>query len=116
MQPSAHEMVLQAEDSPPIVNRAWAYELDESQPMETFKTKDNRLFTLAVAKKNAGQHWDMVFRVRPSAIRCESDGLGFGRADKRMALERERHTRPHFRGVRVALGMGYSRVRGITAA
>lgn len=40
-------MVLQPEDSPPIVNRAWAYELDESQPMETFKTKDNRLFTLA---------------------------------------------------------------------
>jgi hypothetical protein len=42
-------MVLQPEDSPPIVNRAWAYELDESQPMETFKTKDNRLFTLAGA-------------------------------------------------------------------
>jgi len=46
-------MVLQPEDSPPIVNRAWAYELDESQPMETFKTKDNRLFTLAGGCVNA---------------------------------------------------------------
>mmetsp|Transcript_9128 Transcript_9128/g.15666 ORF Transcript_9128/g.15666 Transcript_9128/m.15666 type:complete len:532 (+) Transcript_9128:380-1975(+) len=68
--PSASDVTLQPEDSPPIIQRLWARQLDVSVPIETWQAPDKRMFTMAAAKGVPGEHWPQVFRGDSAGARC----------------------------------------------
>ncbi|KAI7845861.1 hypothetical protein COHA_000595 [Chlorella ohadii] len=63
-------LVLQAEDSPPLIDRLFEHAVDGSRPIETFRTKDNRVCVLCIPKAEYGEHWGRLFRGDSHGARC----------------------------------------------
>lgn len=63
-------LLLQSEDSPPLIDRDFAGAVDTDRPVDTMRTKDNRVCTLAVPKAEYGAHWPRLFRGDPDGARC----------------------------------------------
>ncbi|KAK9853604.1 hypothetical protein WJX84_007036 [Apatococcus fuscideae] len=61
---------LQPEDSPPVIQRAFDNPVDASKPIESFRTKDNRMFTIALSKAQPGETWLRLFRGDSDGARC----------------------------------------------
>ena len=63
-------LLIQSEDSPPLVDRKLSYAVDPSRPIETMRTADNRICTISIPKAELGQHWQRLFIGDPDGIRC----------------------------------------------
>ncbi|KAK9831834.1 hypothetical protein WJX81_000048 [Elliptochloris bilobata] len=70
LEAGAGAVKLQAENSPPVIDRALAYGVDASQPVTTFRTQDNRLLVAALRKAAHGKQWRRLFRGDPDGARC----------------------------------------------
>ena len=69
-EPTAHLCKIQAEDSPPLVNRLYAYPVATDEPVETFRTADQRYMTLAIPKAVKAERWARLFHGDPDGARC----------------------------------------------
>lgn len=63
-------LLIQSEDSPPLIDRRLAYAVDPSRPLETIRTADNRVCAIGIPKGEAGKHWQRLFVGDPDGIRC----------------------------------------------
>ena len=62
---SARTVLLQPEDSPPVLARALAHLAAEDQPVETIRSQDNRVFAVAIPKREAGVRWQQARLLLP---------------------------------------------------
>ncbi|KAL4442949.1 hypothetical protein ABPG77_008440 [Micractinium sp. CCAP 211/92] len=67
---STARLLVQSEDSPPLIDRILAYGIDSGRPIESFKAEDNRVCVLALPKAQWGQHWHCLFRGDSEGARC----------------------------------------------
>ena len=63
-------VLVQPEDSPPVVERALAGLIDASAPVETLRSKDGRRCALSLTKARPGETWTRLFEGDPSFARC----------------------------------------------
>ncbi|KAK9810351.1 hypothetical protein WJX72_009272 [[Myrmecia] bisecta] len=89
MECNEYGLKLQAENSPPVIERAFDYSIDTSRPIETFKTQDNRLMTLAIPKGKVGQKWLRLFRGDSDGVRCLEPIYCLTESDDDVLLELE---------------------------
>lgn len=67
---NGHVLVIQAENSPPLIERAFAEPIDTTQPVETFKTADNTTCILLIQKHEWNHHWPKLFEGDSDGSRC----------------------------------------------
>lgn len=67
---SAAGLLIQAESSPPLIDRRLAYAVDSSRPLETIRTQDNRICVVSLPKLEIGKHWQRVFMGDSDGVRC----------------------------------------------
>ena len=63
-------ILIQAEESPPVIDRFLSRGLSLEEPIESFVTDDNRFFTAALPKGKMGERWDTLFEGDPNGVRC----------------------------------------------
>lgn len=63
-------LLVQPEDSPPVIDRAFAYGIATDRPTDSFKSKDNDHVTFGFPKAIPGEKWDCLFRGDSSGARC----------------------------------------------
>ena len=63
-------LLVQAECSPPLVDRLLEGALDPSRPIETYRTEDNRVCVAVLPKAAPGERWRRLFRGDPDGARC----------------------------------------------
>eukprot|EP00958_Prasinococcus_capsulatus_P015003 scaffold1590_cov417-Prasinococcus_capsulatus_cf.AAC.8 len=66
---SEDRMVLLMEGAPPVLDRAFDYQIDAQQPVGSLKTKDNRLFLAWFSKAKRGLKWMRLFKGDPDGVR-----------------------------------------------
>jgi len=69
-EPTSSGLLLQAEDSPPIIDRVLAGYVSSELPIESFCTTDKRFFAAAIPKAEHGGHWKSVFHGDDEGARC----------------------------------------------
>lgn len=67
---SGSTLLVQSEDSPPLIERRLAYGVDTSRAIETIRTTDNRICAIAIPKSEPGQQWKRIFEGDSDGIRC----------------------------------------------
>lgn len=67
---SGSTLLVQSEDSPPLIERILDGAVDPSRPIETLKTIDNRVCAIAIPKLEYGKTWPRIFRGDPDGARC----------------------------------------------
>lgn len=63
-------LLVQAEDSPPLIQRRLAHAIDTSRPMETMRTDDNTVCAIAFPKQELGHRWERLFLGDSDCVRC----------------------------------------------
>ena len=63
-------VLVQPEDSPPVIERALAGLIDASAPVETLRSKDGRRCALSFTKARPGEQGTTLFEGDPSFARC----------------------------------------------
>lgn len=63
-------LLVQSEGSPALIDRQLAYSIDYNRPLETMKTEDNRICTIALPKSEVGSRWTKLFHGDPDGVRC----------------------------------------------
>lgn len=63
-------LLIQSEESPPVIDRDWAHSVAMDAPVEVFRTQDNRLCAVAVRKASCGESWGRLFRGDSDGLRC----------------------------------------------
>lgn len=63
-------VVVQPEDSPPVIERLLDSQIDGSCPVETVRSKDGRRCAIALVKARPGQTWTKLFSGDPTFARC----------------------------------------------
>eukprot|EP00873_Tetraselmis_striata_P023008 jgi/Tetstr1/443272/TSEL_031306.t1 len=66
---SQQVLVIQPEESPPLIQRLLAHPVDTTRPVETFKSQDHRFMTLCIPKAVPGE-WKHLFEGDPDGARC----------------------------------------------
>ncbi|KAI3436650.1 hypothetical protein D9Q98_006066 [Chlorella vulgaris] len=64
------ELLVQSEDSPPLIERWLDQAVDTSRPIETFMTKDKRVCVMALPKGEPGVQWKRLFVGDSDGARC----------------------------------------------
>lgn len=62
-------LLVQSEDSPPLIDRYLDGSVDSTRPIETMRTEDNRVCAIAIPKSEFGQEWPRLFRGDPDGAR-----------------------------------------------
>jgi len=70
MEVTPSTLLLQPEDSPPVIDRLFSGECSQSEPIDTFKAQDNTFITLAIPKKIPGEKWKELFKGDSTGARC----------------------------------------------
>ena len=78
---------VQAEDSPPLVRRAWGGAVSTDEPLEAMVADDNRLVTLTLRKATAGEAWATVFAGDSVGMRCVRPPYTLAEGDDDVVLE-----------------------------
>ena len=65
-------VLVQPEDSPPVVERALAGLIDANVPVETLRSRDGRRCALSLTKARPGETWTRLFEGDPNFARCLS--------------------------------------------
>ena len=63
-------LVVQSEDSPPVVERHLAFQPSREFPVQTMQTEDKRFFVLSIPKSNMGEDIKQCFEGDPDYARC----------------------------------------------
>ena len=63
-------LILQTEDSPPVVERQFAFTFSDEFPIQTMQSDDKRLYVLSIPKKNMEEEIKHVFEGDPDYVRC----------------------------------------------
>ena len=63
-------VLVQPEDSPPVVERALAGLIDASAPVETLRSRDGRRCALSLTKARPGETWTRLFQGDPDFARA----------------------------------------------
>ena len=63
-------VLVQPEDSPPVVERALAGLIDTSAPVETLRSRDGRRCALSLTKARPGETWTRLFQGDPDFARA----------------------------------------------
>ena len=63
-------LLVQSEDSPPLIDRYLSNEIDTSKPIESLKTTDNTVCVMAFAKKEWSVAWRTLFEGDPDGSRA----------------------------------------------
>ena len=58
---NGNHVLLQAEDSPPLIDRYLAGNIDTSCPIESMRAKDNTMCIVSFTKKEWNEHWKCLF-------------------------------------------------------
>ncbi|PSC71468.1 heat shock [Micractinium conductrix] len=86
---SAARLLVQAEDSPPLVDRFFAHAVDTERPIESFKTVDNRICVLAIPKGQPGERWRCLFEGDSEGARCMQPPYNLTETEDDVLLELE---------------------------
>jgi hypothetical protein len=70
MEVKGRVLVLQSEDSPPVIERQLAFDASEEFPIQTLQTEDKRFFVMSVPKKTMGFDIKQAFEGDPDFARC----------------------------------------------
>jgi|TARA_B110000977_G_scaffold36328_3_gene48695 hypothetical protein len=63
-------VIVQPEDSPPVIERALSSQIDGSCPVETIRSKDGRRCAIALVKARPGVTWTSLFQGDPTFARA----------------------------------------------
>ena len=63
-------LVVQSEDSPPVVERHLAFQPSREFPVQTMQTDDKRFLVLSIPKSNMGEDVKKCFEGDPDYVRC----------------------------------------------
>jgi len=63
-------LLVQSEDSPPVVERQIAFHPSHEFPVQTMQTEDKRFFVLSIPKRNMGEDIKQCFDGDPDYARC----------------------------------------------
>lgn len=80
---------VQPEDSPPVVERRFAFPIDQGAPIETCQSKDRRRVTLAFTKARPGENWRRLFEGDPDYARCMEPPYRLEESPSEVVLEME---------------------------
>eukprot|EP00887_Chlorella_sp_A99_P002814 scaffold6.g2814.t1 len=67
---SPQGLLVQAEGSPPLIDRVLAGTIDSRRELETFRTQDNRVCVVALPKAALGEPWPRLFVGDSDGLRC----------------------------------------------
>ena len=84
---SPRELRVQAEDSPPLVRRAWGGPVATDAPVDARVADDNRLVTVTVRKAAPGEAWATVFAGDSVGARCVRPPYTLAEGDDDVLLE-----------------------------
>ena len=80
---------VQPEDSPPVVERQFAFPIDQGAPVETCQSKDKRRVTLSFTKARPGEVWQRLFEGDPDYARCMEPPYRLEESPSEVVLEVE---------------------------
>lgn len=80
-------LVLQCEDSPPLVSRDWGGSVDSRTPVQVFSTKDHRFAAVVVHKAVPGEEWRRLFRGDSDGLRRLQPPYTLRESDEDVVLE-----------------------------
>ena len=80
---------VQPEDSPPVIERRFAFPVHQGAPVETRQSKDRRRMTLAFTKATPGENWVRLFDGDPDYARCMEAPYRLEESSSEAVLEME---------------------------
>ena len=67
---SPQGLLVQCEDSAPLIDRLFHHAVDAGRTLETYRTQDNRVCAIALPKGQPGEAWVRLFAGDSDGARC----------------------------------------------
>jgi hypothetical protein len=78
---------VQAEDSPAVIDRDWACDIDADAAADAFRSADNRMLALTLRKGTPGRAWPCLFAGDSVGVRCVKPPYSLAEAHADVLLE-----------------------------
>jgi hypothetical protein len=78
---------VQAEDSPAVIDRDWACDIDADAAADAFRSADNRMLALTLRKGTPGRAWPCLFAGDSVGVRCLKAPYSLAEAHADVLLE-----------------------------